>query len=136
MSCLLTALPSSFIYSFLTPIWYLYGYVHIYAFYSSPAFSQARPLFGNDRDAADPSDASQCPPRLALCFFGQVKNVPAHCPSFDGVLPAHIQYRAPLNFLHCIGEHDVTIDVVFSLEHLITMLRQMGPPGRVSLTRV
>ena len=100
----------------------------------------------NDRNAVDPSDASQGPPRLAMCFFGQVKNIADdHIRRFmEHVVHPLMTYYPQIDvYLHTYnmerfsnprnGEHNVTIDVVSSLEHLVTTLRQMGPPGRVSL---
>ena len=100
----------------------------------------------NDRDAADPSDASQSPPRLAMCFFGQVKNIADdHGRKFmEHVVRPLMTYYPQIDvYLHTYNierfsnprnwGHNVMIDVVSSLERLVTILRQMGPPGRVSL---
>jgi hypothetical protein len=81
-----------------------------------------------------------------MCFFGQVKNIADdHGRKFmEHVVRPLMTYYPQIDvYLHTYnierfsnprnGEHNVTIDVVSSLERLVTMLRQMGPPGRVSL---
>ena len=97
-------------------------------------------------DPQDRVDTSERPVRLALCFFGQVKNIEeGHSQKLltNVIRPLTTFYPQIDLYLHTYnmqsfsnprnGEHNVTIDVAASLERLITMLREMAPPGRVLL---
>lgn len=105
---------------------------------------RASTLLLPENDEEDIAEASS--PRLAICFFGQVKNIEEdHARAFiqHVVRPLMACYPQIDVYVHTYNmvrfsnprneEDDVAIDVVASLERLVTMLRQVEPPGRISL---